>query len=147
MVKLKSRHLLGLQGMAKDEINLILDTTDTFLEILQRPIKRVPTLRGVTIVNLFYEPSTRTRISFELAEKRLSAESVNFSTDASSVKKGETLKDTVRNLAAMKIDMVVIRHRSAGAPHFLTRFLEASVINGGDGAHEHPTQALLDMYP
>jgi aspartate carbamoyltransferase catalytic subunit len=100
----------------------------------------------VTVVNLFYEASTRTRISFELAEKRLSADSVNFSTDASSVKKGETLKDTVRNLAAMKIDMVVIRHRSAGAPHFLTRFLDASVINAGDGAHEHPTQALLDMY-
>lgn len=146
MVKLKSRHLLGLQGMTKDEINLILDTSDTFLEILQRPIKRVPTLRGVTIVNLFYEASTRTRISFELAEKRLSAETVNFSADASSVKKGETLKDTVRNLEAMKIDMIVIRHRYSGAPHFLTNFLNAAVINAGDGTHEHPTQALLDMY-
>jgi len=146
MVKLKSKHLLGLQGMTRDEINLILDTTDTFLEILQRPIKRVPTLRGVTIVNLFYEASTRTRISFELAEKRLSAETVNFSADASSVKKGETLKDTVRNLEAMKIDMVVIRHRYSGAPHFLTSFSNAAVINAGDGTHEHPTQALLDMY-
>jgi len=143
---LRSKHLLGLEGMSKEEITLILDTAETFREVLERPIKKVPTLRAVTVVNLFYEASTRTRISFELAEKRLSADSVNFSTDASSVKKGETLKDTVRNLAAMKIDMVVIRHRSAGAPHFLTRFLDASVINAGDGAHEHPTQALLDMY-
>lgn len=143
---LKSKHLLGLEGMSKEDITLILDAAETFREILERPIKKVPTLRAVTVVNLFYEASTRTRISFELAEKRLSADSVNFSTDASSVKKGETLKDTVRNLAAMKIDMVVIRHRSAGAPHFLIRFLDASVINAGDGAHEHPTQALLDMY-
>lgn len=143
---LKSKHLLGLEGMSKEEITLILDTAESFREVLERPIKKVPTLRAVTVVNLFYEASTRTRISFELAEKRLSADSVNFSTDASSVKKGETLKDTVRNLAAMKIDMVVIRHRSAGAPHFLARLLDASVINAGDGAHEHPTQALLDMY-
>jgi aspartate carbamoyltransferase catalytic subunit len=143
---LKSKHLLGLEGVSREEINLILDTAESFREVLDRPIKKVPTLRAVTAVNLFYEASTRTRISFELAEKRLSADSVNFSTDASSVKKGETLKDTVRNLAAMKIDMVVIRHRSAGAPHFLTRFLDASVINAGDGAHEHPTQALLDLY-
>lgn len=143
---LKSKHLLGLEGMGKEEITLILDAAESFREVLERPIKKVPTLRAVTVVNLFYEASTRTRISFELAEKRLSADSVNFSSDASSVKKGETLKDTVRNLAAMKIDMVVIRHRSAGAPHFLARFLEASVINAGDGAHEHPTQALLDMY-
>jgi len=145
-VPLKSKHLLGLEGMGKEEITLILDAAESFREVLERPIKKVPTLRAVTVVNLFYEASTRTRISFELAEKRLSADSVNFSSDASSVKKGETLKDTVRNLAAMKIDMVVIRHRSAGAPHFLARFLEASVINAGDGAHEHPTQALLDMY-
>ena len=143
---LKSKHLLGLEGMGKEEITLILDAAESFREVLERPIKKVPTLRAVTVVNLFYEASTRTRISFELAEKRLSADSVNFSSDASSVKKGETLKDTARNLAAMKIDMVVIRHRSAGAPHFLARFLEASVINAGDGAHEHPTQALLDMY-
>src|SRR3972149_6375929 len=145
-MKLKSRHLLGLEGISKEEIGLILDTAETFKEVVERPIKRVPTLRGVTIVNLFYEASTRTRISFELAEKRLSAETVNFSADASSVKKGETLKDTVRNLEAMKIDMVVIRHRYSGAPHFLTNFLNAAVINAGDGTHEHPTQGLLDMY-
>src|SRR3990172_5571676 len=120
---LKSKHLLGLEGMSKEDITLILDSAETFREVLERPIKKVPTLRAVTVVNLFYEASTRTRISFELAEKRLSADSVNFSTDASSVKKGETLKDTVPNLAAMKIDMVVIRHRSTGAPHFLSTFL------------------------
>ncbi|MCI0531851.1 MAG: aspartate carbamoyltransferase catalytic subunit [candidate division Zixibacteria bacterium] len=140
------KHLLGLEGMPAAQITRILNTAETFRDILERPIKRVPTLRGATIVNLFYESSTRTRISFELAEKRMSADTVNFSTDASSVKKGETLKDTVRNLAAMRIDMVVIRHKSAGTPLFLTRFLDASVINAGDGAHEHPTQALLDMY-
>jgi aspartate carbamoyltransferase catalytic subunit len=145
-MKLKSRHLLGLEGTSKQEITLILDTAETFKEILARPIRIVPTLRGVGVVNLFYEPSTRTRVSFELAEKRLSAEVVNFSASASSVKKGETLKDTVRNLEAMKIDMVVVRHQSSGVPYFLTQCLGASIINAGDGAHEHPTQGLLDLF-
>jgi aspartate carbamoyltransferase catalytic subunit len=145
-MKLKSRHLLGLEGISKEEIGLILDTAETFKEVLERPIKKVPTLRGVTVVNLFYEASTRTRISFELAEKRLSAELVNFSASTSSVKKGETLKDTVKNIEAMKIDMVVIRHQSAGAPYFLTQCLSSSIINAGDGAHEHPTQGLLDLF-
>jgi aspartate carbamoyltransferase catalytic subunit len=145
-MKLKSRHLLGLEGISKEEIGLILDTAETFKEVLERPIKKVPTLRGVTVVNLFYEASTRTRISFELAEKRLSAELVNFSASTSSVKKGETLKDTVKNIEAMKIDMVVIRHQSSGAPYFLTQCLSSSIINAGDGAHEHPTQGLLDLF-
>jgi aspartate carbamoyltransferase catalytic subunit len=145
-MKLRSRHLLGLEGVLKEEIDLILDTAETFKEILERPIKKVPTLRGVTVVNLFYEPSTRTRISFELAEKRLSADLVNFSTSTSSVKKGETLKDTVKNIEAMKIDMVVIRHQSAGTPYFLTQCSTSSIINAGDGAHEHPTQGLLDLF-
>jgi aspartate carbamoyltransferase catalytic subunit len=144
-MKLKSRHLLGLEGMSQQEITLILDTAETFKEILARPIRIVPTLRGVGVVNLFYEPSTRTRISFELAEKRLSAEVVNFSASTSSIKKGETLKDTVRNIEAMKIDMVVVRHQSSGVPYFLTQCLNASIINAGDGAHEHPTQGLLDL--
>ena len=142
---LSSKHLLGLEGVPKQDIELILNTAETFKEILSRPIPKVPTLRGKTIVNLFYEPSTRTRISFELAEKRLAADTVNFSTSASSVKKGETLKDTVRNIEAMKIDMVVVRHASAGVPHFLTTCSNAAIINAGDGRHEHPTQALLDM--
>ena len=145
-MKLKRKHLLGLEGMTKDEISLILDTTEIFKEVLERPIRKVPTLRGITVVNLFYEPSTRTRISFELAEKRLSADLVNFSASTSSVKKGETLKDTVKNIEAMRIDMVVIRHSAPGAPHFIARCLDASVINAGDGAHEHPTQGLLDMF-
>ena len=131
--------------MSREEITLILDTAQSFKEVLERPIRKVPTLRGKTIVNLFFEPSTRTRISFELAEKRLSADMVNFSAVGSSVAKGETLKDTARNIEAMKMDMVVIRHSSPGAPHFLARCLDASVVNAGDGAHEHPTQALLDM--
>jgi aspartate carbamoyltransferase catalytic subunit len=138
-------HLLGLEGVSKKDIIAILDTAVSFKEILGRPIPKVPTLRGKTIVNLFFEPSTRTRISFELAEKRLSADTVNFSTTASSVKKGETLKDTVRNIEAMKIDMVVVRHSCAGVPHFLTKCIDAAIINAGDGMHEHPTQALLDM--
>lgn len=142
---MKSRHLLGLEGMSRREINLILDTAEKFKEILARPIRIVPTLRGVTVVNLFYEPSTRTRISFELAEKRLSAEVVNFSASISSARKGETLKDTVRNIEAMKTDMVVVRHQAAGVPYFLTQCLKSSIINAGDGAHEHPTQALLDL--
>ena len=142
---LKHRHLLGLKGYSSEEISLILQTARQFRDVLDRPIKRVPTLRGVTVVNLFFEPSTRTRISFELAEKRLSADTVNFSASGSSVSKGETLKDTAQNIEAMKIAMVVVLHVSPGAPHFLTRCVDAVVINAGDGAHEHPTQALLDM--
>jgi aspartate carbamoyltransferase catalytic subunit len=145
IMKLQSRHLLGLEGVSKEDITLILDTATSFKEVLERPIKKVPPLQGKTIVNLFFESSTRTRISFELAERRLSADVVNFSSVGSSVSKGETLKDTARNIEAMKIDMVVIRHASSGAPHFLTRVVKANVINAGDGAHEHPTQALLDM--
>ncbi len=143
---LSSRHLLGLQGVPKEDIQLILDTATTFREVLERPIKRVPTLQGKTIVNLFYENSTRTRISFELAEKRLSADAVYFAVSSSSVSKGETFKDTMKNIEAMKVDMVVVRHSAAGAPHFLTRICDANIINAGDGIHEHPTQGLLDMY-
>lgn len=143
---LLSRHLLGLQGVPKEDIQLILDTAVTFREVLERPIKKVPTLQGKTVVNLFYENSTRTRISFELAQKRLSADTVNFSTSTSSARKGETFKDTVRNIEAMKVDMIVVRHASAGVPQYLTRISKANIINAGDGAHEHPTQALLDMY-
>jgi aspartate carbamoyltransferase catalytic subunit len=142
---LKSKHLLGLEGVDREDIQLMLDTAASFKEILERPIKIVPALRGITVANLFFEPSTRTRFSFELAEKRLSADSVSFSKDSSSVRKGETLKDTVRNIEAMRVDLVVIRHSAAGAPHFLARCIDAAVINAGDGAHEHPTQALLDM--
>ena len=143
---LSSRHLLGLQGVSKEDIQLILDTANTFKEVLARPIKKVPTLQGKTIVNLFYESSTRTRISFELAEKRLSADTINFSLSASSVKKGESLKDTVKNIEAMKIDMIIIRHSAAGTPFYLTKICDANIINAGDGSHEHPTQALLDIY-
>ncbi len=143
---LSSRHLLGLNGVPKEDLQLILDTARTFREVLDRPIKKVPTLQGKTVVNLFYENSTRTRISFELAQKRLSADTVNFSTSTSSAKKGETFKDTVRNIEAMKVDMIVVRHQSAGIPHYLTRISNANIINAGDGLHEHPTQGLLDMY-
>jgi aspartate carbamoyltransferase catalytic subunit len=143
---LSSRHLLGLQGVPKEDIQTILDTATTFREVLERPIKRVPTLQGKTVVNLFYESSTRTRISFELAEKRLSADAINFSVAGSSVSKGETLKDTIRNIEAMKVDMVVVRHSCAGTPQFLTTVCDSNIINAGDGIHEHPTQALLDMY-
>lgn len=146
MSRLSSRHLLGLEGVPKEDLTLILDTAETFREVLDRTIKKVPTLRGITVLNLFYEPSTRTRISFELAEKRLSADIVNFSALTSSVQKGESLRDTAQNIEAMKIDMVVVRHGSAGAPYFLTQCIDANVINAGDGAHEHPTQALLDMF-
>ncbi len=146
MKKFAHKHLLGLEGLTREEIEFVLDTAVTFKEVLERPIKKVPTLRGLTIVNLFYEASTRTRISFELAQKRLSADTVNFSPSGSSVKKGETLRDTVRNLEAMKIDMVVVRHASSGVPYFLTQCLQSSIINAGDGAHEHPTQGLLDLY-
>lgn len=144
-MKLSSRHLLQLEGMSREELTLILDTAKSFREVLERPIKKVPPLQGKTIVNLFFESSTRTRISFELAERRLSADVVTFSAAGSSVSKGETLKDTARNIEAMKIDMVVMRHASAGACHFLQRVVDANVINAGDGAHEHPTQGLLDM--
>jgi aspartate carbamoyltransferase catalytic subunit len=140
-----SKHLLGLEGVQREEISIILKTAQSFKEVLSRPIPKVPTLRGKTIVNLFFEASTRTRISFELAEKRLSADSINFTTSGSSVAKGETLKDTVRNIEAMKIDMVVVRHQASGAAQFLSQCLDAGVINAGDGQHEHPTQGLLDM--
>lgn len=143
---LSSRHLLGLQGVPREDIQLILDTATTFREVLERPIKKVPTLQGKTIVNLFYESSTRTRISFELAQKRLSADTVNFAKSGSSTSKGETFKDTVKNIEAMKVDMIIVRHESAGVPHFLTRISKANIINAGDGRHEHPTQALLDLY-
>ena len=146
MSRLSSQHLLGLEEVPKEDITLILDTAETFREVLDRTIKKVPTLRGITVLNLFYEPSTRTRISFELAEKRLSADIVNFTASTSSVKKGESLRDTVQNIEAMRIDMVVVRHGSPGAPYFLTRCMDANIINAGDGAHEHPTQALLDMF-
>lgn len=146
MSRLSSRHLLGLEGVPKEDIMMIIETADSFREVIDRKVKKVPTLRGITVLNLFYEPSTRTRISFELAEKRLSADVINFSTSTSSVKKGESLRDTVQNIEAMKIDMTVVRHGSVGVPYFLTQCMEANIINAGDGAHEHPTQALLDMY-
>lgn len=142
---LSSSHLLGLEGVPAADITKILDTAENIKTIFDRPIPKVPTLRGITVVNLFFEASTRTRISFELAEKRLSADTVNFSTSTSSVKKGETLKDTVRNIEAMKINMIVVRHAAAGVPYFLTQCTNANIINAGDGQHEHPTQALLDM--
>ena len=147
LTSLQHRHLLGLSTYSAAEIQLILDTAAQFKDVLARPIKKVPPLRGVTVVNLFFESSTRTRISFELAEKRLSADTINFSKSGSSVSKGETLKDTAQNIEAMKVDMAVIRHRSPGAAHFLTQCIDAVVINAGDGAREHPTQALLDMMP
>jgi aspartate carbamoyltransferase catalytic subunit len=143
---LTSKHLLGLEGVSKENIQQILDTAVTFREVLERPIKKVPTLQGKTIVNLFYENSTRTRMSFELAQKRLSADTLNFAVSSSSVSKGETFKDTVKNIEAMKIDMVVVRHSAAGTPYYLTQLCDANIINAGDGTHEHPTQALLDMY-
>lgn len=139
------QHLLGLDGVSRRDITLMLDTADSFYEVLQREIKVVPTLRGKTVVNLFFEDSTRTRFSFELAEKRLSASPLNFSVSTSSVNKGETLRDTIKNIEAMKIDMVVVRHGCAGVPYFLTQCTDAVIVNAGDGLHEHPTQALLDM--
>ncbi len=145
-MSLADRHLLGIHGLPRQDIQTILDTARSFREILERPIKKVPSLQGVTVVNLFFEGSTRTRISFELAERRLSADVVNFTVTGSSVAKGETLKDTARNIEAMKVDMVVIRHSSSGAAHFLSRVCKSNIINAGDGAHEHPTQALLDLY-
>ncbi|MDP1675830.1 MAG: aspartate carbamoyltransferase catalytic subunit [Bacteroidota bacterium] len=143
---LSSRHLLRLQGTPKEDINQILDAAISFKEILNRPIKKVPTLQGKTIVNLFFENSTRTRTSFELAERRLSADVLSFAASTSSVTKGETLKDTARNIESMKIDMVVIRHNAAGSADFLSKVINANIINAGDGQHEHPTQGLLDMF-
>lgn len=140
------RHLLGLADYSADDIRFVLEQAISFREILDRPVPKIPTLRDKTIVNLFYENSTRTRISFELAQKRMGADVVNFSASASSAKKGESLKDTIRNIESMKIDMVVVRHESPGAAHFLARIVDANIINAGDGAHEHPTQALLDMF-
>jgi len=140
------KDLLGLEDLAPEEIVSILDTARTFREVLDRPIPKVPSLRGLTAANLFFESSTRTRLSFELAEKRLSADTVNFQTSGSSVSKGESLKDTARNIEAMGIHLVVIRHQSSGAPHYLARNLDAGVINAGDGTHEHPTQGLLDIF-
>ena len=142
---LRQRHLLGLEGYPAEDIQTIIDTAFKFREVLDRPIKKVPSLQGVTIVNLFFENSTRTRISFELAQKRLSADTVNFSASSSSLKKGESFKDTAQNIEAMKIDAVVMRHPTPGAPKHLTEFIDSVVINAGDGTHEHPTQAILDM--
>ncbi|HSQ41519.1 MAG TPA: aspartate carbamoyltransferase catalytic subunit [Fibrobacteraceae bacterium] len=143
---LKIRHLLGLRGVCKEDLRLILDTAKQFREILDRPVKKVPSLRGVTVVNLFFENSTRTRISFELAEKRLSADSVNFTSSASSLSKGESLLDTLKNIEAMKIDLVVVRHKGTGVPGFLAAHSDAIIVNAGDGANEHPTQSLLDIF-
>ncbi len=140
------KHLLDIESLSADEITAVLDTSHAFKAVGERAIKKVPALRGKTVVNLFIEPSTRTRISFELAAVRLSADVINFSAEASSLKKGETLKDTARNLEALNADIIIIRHSAAGAPHFLSRFLKSSVVNAGDGAHEHPTQALLDTF-
>jgi aspartate carbamoyltransferase catalytic subunit len=145
-VSLSVKHLLGIKDLTAGDIDLILRTADNFKDVLQRPIKKVPTLRDTTIVNLFYENSTRTRISFELAEKRLSADTINFTASGSSVSKGETLIDTVNNILSMKVDMVVMRHSASGAPHFLSKHINASIVNAGDGINEHPTQALLDAY-
>lgn len=140
------KHLLDIQSLSKEEIQTILDTARAFKSVGERTIKKVPALRGKTVVNLFIEPSTRTRISFELAAQRLSADVINFTAEASSLKKGETLKDTARNLEALQADIIIIRHSATGAPHFLTRVLNAHIVNAGDGAHEHPTQALLDVF-
>ncbi len=140
------KDLLGIAGLTKEEILSILQTAESFKEVSKRDIKKVPTLRGKTVITLFYEPSTRTRVSFEIAAKRLSADTINVSASTSSYVKGETLKDTARNLESMQPDVIIVRHSMPGAPHMLSRILEASVINGGDGAHEHPTQALLDLF-
>ncbi|MGN7787952.1 aspartate carbamoyltransferase catalytic subunit [Niabella sp. 22666] len=145
-MKLSTQHLLGIKDLTKEDISLFLDTATQFKEVLQRPVKKVPSLRDVTIVNLFYENSTRTRISFELAEKRLSADTINFTASGSSVSKGETLLDTVNNILSMKVDMVVMRHSASGAPHFLSQHIPAAIVNAGDGVNEHPTQGLLDAF-
>ncbi len=145
-MQLSTKHLLGIKDLTKEDIQLILSTAENFKEVIQRPVKKVPSLRDITIVNLFFENSTRTRISFELAEKRLSADTINFTASNSSVSKGETLLDTVNNILSMKVDMVVMRHSASGAPHFLAQHIPAAIINAGDGTNEHPTQALLDAY-
>lgn len=146
MSELSVNHLLGIKYLKPSDINLIFETATQFKEVINRPIKKVPSLRDITIANIFFENSTRTKLSFELAQKRLSADVISFSAAQSSVKKGETLIDTVQNILAMKVDMVVMRHSSAGAAHFLSQNVNASIINAGDGAHEHPTQALLDSF-
>lgn len=145
-MKLSTQHLLGIKDLLPTDIRLILDTAQQFKDVLQRPVKKVPSLRDITIVNLFFENSTRTRISFELAEKRLSADVINFTTSSSSVSKGETMLDTVNNILSMKVDMVVMRHSASGAPHFLAKHISAAIVNAGDGINEHPTQALLDAF-
>jgi len=145
-MSLSTKHLLGIRDLTKEDISLFLQTAEQFKEVLQRPVKKVPSLRDVTVVNLFFENSTRTRISFELAEKRLSADTINFTASASSVSKGETLLDTVNNILSMKVDMVVMRHSASGAPHFLAKHIPAAIVNAGDGINEHPTQALLDAF-
>ncbi|MDE3235993.1 MAG: aspartate carbamoyltransferase catalytic subunit [Bacteroidota bacterium] len=145
-MKLSTKNLLGIKDLTPEDIQLILSTASQFKDVLQRPVKKVPSLRDVTIVNLFYENSTRTRISFELAEKRLSADTVNFTVSGSSAAKGETLLDTVNNILSMKVDMVVMRHSASGAPHFLAKHIPAAIVNAGDGINEHPTQALLDAF-
>ena len=144
--ELSTRHVLGIKYLTPEDIYLIFETAENFKEVINRPIKKVPSLRDVTVANLFFENSTRTRISFELAEKRLSADTINFSSSSSSVKKGETLLDTVNNILSMKVDMVVMRHPAPGAPYFLSKNIDANIINAGDGTHEHPTQALLDAF-
>src|ERR1700751_2931566 len=146
MTKLSTKHLLGIKDLTTNDIQLILDTAESFKEVINRPIKKVPSLRDITIANLFFENSTRTKLSFELAEKRLSADVINFASSSSSVKKGETLIDTVNNILAMKVDMVVMRHQNPGAAVFLAKHVNSKIINAGDGAHEHPTQALLDAF-
>ncbi|MBA4167900.1 MAG: aspartate carbamoyltransferase catalytic subunit [Chitinophagaceae bacterium] len=145
-MRLSVKHLLGIRDLSPNDIQVILDTAISFKEVLQRPVKKVPALRDVSILNLFFENSTRTRISFELAEKRLSADTINFTISNSSVSKGETLLDTVNNILSMKVDMIVIRHSATGAPHFLAKHIPAAIINAGDGINEHPTQGLLDAY-
>ncbi|TRX56100.1 aspartate carbamoyltransferase catalytic subunit [Fulvivirga sp. M361] len=146
MSQLSQKHLLGIKDITRKDIELIFETAASFKEVINRPIKKVPSLRDITIANIFFENSTRTKLSFELAEKRLSADIINFSSSGSSVKKGETLLDTVNNILAMKVDMVVMRHSSPGAPHFLAKHIDATIVNAGDGTHEHPTQALLDTF-
>ena len=146
MNQLIKNNLLGIKELSLEEIELIFETADNFKDVINRPIKKVPSLRDVTIANIFFENSTRTQLSFELAEKRLSADVINFSSSSSSVKKGETLLDTVNNILSMKVDMIVIRHSSPGAPHFLAKHVNSKIVNAGDGTHEHPTQALLDAY-
>lgn len=146
MEKLSTKHLLGIKDLTREDIELIFETAEEFKDVINRPIKKVPSLRDITIANVFFENSTRTKLSFELAEKRLSADVINFSSSSSSVKKGETLLDTVNNILSMKVDMIVMRHSSPGAPHFLSKHISANIVNAGDGTHEHPTQALLDTF-